>query len=616
MAKENTTIQGYDLVTSPKGYFNKREVTNQDPHALIVGSKNMIINDADKVASRPGFVLDGQERTVNHGIDSNYDFLSKQGKKILRAYFDTDAGDDNGKLQVRVTNIDNTIQWYDLLTGLTYTDFCFTTWWADSDSTRLLIFVDGTSNVRSWGGGIAFLASSTPNSITILGDETWFELGFLTAYSTTVTIPGYGTYEYDVSTLNSKTLTFTDILPINIPINTPLFQGVTNNSISDDGKVVITPNIVMTKENQVWYGDTRTSIVYGSANNDFTYLPFSTPRQPGEGFKIVLDNFTVGFTQDESDVYVFAGLDDLYKVNFQLFNDNGSYIEAINVKKLRAGSSQATISQKAIIPVKNGIMYITNEKTLTWLTSIENVFTPQTLPISDAIKNDWDALDLRDATGIFFENAVWIAIPRENLTYLYDFDKKLWQTPFTIPISGFSIIKNETTQRNELYGHSNSVNETYKLNSGLSDNGVRIDFAAAFAYRQFGNRSKLNQFDEYYNELYMSTSTIVTVEHRYEYRGSEIIIPKTIDGSDAGLKFAPSGDANLGKNNLGKNPLGSTVVETSTLNKYRCIHEMKLIDFFEHQVVYSSDSENAQFEILSHGPNVRPSTNIPRSIKR
>lgn len=602
----------YDLVVSPTGYFNKREITNQDEHALIVGSKNMIINDSDKVATRKGFTLDGAAGSIKNGIQSNYDFLSKQGKIALRAFQGATA--NTGELQVRTEYTLGTPIWYDLLTSLTYTDFSFTTWWNSSEVLRVMIFVDGTTSIRMWGGGLAYIASNTATTLTKSGTESWAQAGFfISVASRTVTIPGYGTFTY-TNGESTTTLTGLSGLPA-IAVGTPAFQGVMTVTSLTGVSPAINPNVVMTKNNQIWYEDTRTSTIWGSKNTDYTNCSFTTPvRLPGEGFKITLDNLAVGSIEDSDSIYVFAGLDDLYKIDFVLTADGTG--ESITIKKQRTGAGQASISNKAIIPVGNGIMYLSNEKTLKWLTSVENIITPQSLPISDPIKNDFDSFDMTGATGIFFENAAWICFPAENLTYIYSFNKRMWQTPQTIPISGFSIIKNQITQMNELFGHSNSTNETYKLNDGLDDNGVRIEYVAAFAYRQFGNRGFMHQFDEYFQELYMSVSTVVTCTHKYEYQGSEIIIPKTISGSDSGLKYALQADGNLGKKNLGKNPFGSTDVATSTLNKYRCIHEMKLIDFFEHQIIFSSDVANAQFEILAHGPNVKSSSQIARSIKR
>lgn len=602
----------YDLVIDPIGYFNKREITNQDARALVKGSKNIIINDGDKVASRKGYTLDGAARTVTTGIDGHFDFASRNGKKILRAFQGATTG--TGKLQVRTEYTTGTPVWADLITGLTYTEYNFATWWYATENVRVLLFVDGTTSLRMWGGGLAYIASNTATTLTKSGTETWAQAGFFISLAgRTVTIPGYGTFTYTGGE-TTTTLTGLTALPA-IPVGTPAFQGVVTTTSLTGVTAGTVYDLIMTKDNHVILGSTLSSVLYGSKITDYLDYGFTTPvRTPGDGFKITVDNYSVGLTQDSDSVYLFAGFDDLYQIKFILTSDGTG--ESITVTKLRSGAGQAAISQSAIIPVKNGIMYITQEKTLTWLTSIQNIVTPQSLPVSDPIKADFDELDLTGASGTFFENEMWLALPAENLTYIYSFDKGLWQAPQTLPLSGFSIIANSTTGMNELYGHSNTSDETYKLNDGLTDNGVTIEFVAAFAYRQYGNRGILHGFDEYFTELYMSIPTTVVATHRYEYLGSDLIVVKNIVGTDTELAFSPNIDPSLGKENLGKSPLGSTAEEVPELSKYRHIAEMKLVDFFEHQVIYSCDSVDGQFEIIAHGPNVRPSTNYPRSIKR
>ena len=114
----------------------------------------------------------------------------------------------------------------------------------------------------------------------------------------------------------------------------------------------------------------------------------------------------------------------------------------------------------------------------------------------------------------------------------------------------------------------------------------------------------------------MTSSTVIKTTHYFDFKGYNGIIETELDGADTTYLFSPSVDVSLGKDNLGKNPLGSSRTSLSNLNKYRIIDTMKVQDFFEHLVVYSSDSENAQFELIAHGPNVRGSTNLPTDITR
>jgi len=465
-----------------------------------------------------------------------------------------------------------------------------------------------------WGGGVAYVASNTATTLTKSGTTSWAEEGFFVSHaSRTVTIPGVGTYAY---TGGESTTTLTGLVGLPaITVGTPVFQGVVTVTSLTGVTPAITPNIVTTKDNHVWYGYTKSSVILVSNVTDYNDCSFTTPlRKAGEGAKIVLDNNAVGFTQDKKIVTIFAGLDDRYDIEFVMTNDvlsdsvASGLTETVTIDK-KIAPGQAAISQSAIIQVKNGVMYFTNEKTLTWLSSFENFFTPQALPISDPIKDDFDSYDLTGVSGVFWGNAAWIAIPAEGLVYIYDFDKALWQAPQTIPVSGFSIIDNV------LYGHSNNSNESYRLNTGLKDNGIIIDYVAKFVYRNYGDRYTLKQFDEYFSEVYMSLPTVLTVTHAFEFDGSEGIIPTTIDSKNNKLKFALVQNAGLGKTNLGKTPMGSVATAERVLNKYRAINEMKAQDFFEHQVTYSTDTENAQFEIIAHGPNVILSTQLPVSIK-
>jgi len=386
-------------------------------------------------------------------------------------------------------------------------------------------------------------------------------------------------------------------------------QTVVSNTSITGLPAGYTFDVIDIQTNQVWLGDTESREVYVSKSTNYIDYTYTSPvRLPTDGWKMTFDNCTVGFIQDNNVMYVTAGNQDYYEITRNMTADATG--ETFKIRKLRGGPGQAPVSANAIIRVKNGIIIITQEKTVDWLTNIQNINTPQSLPISDAIKNDFDSYDLSGVTGKYINNALYIAVPVENIIRIYDFDKALWQPPQEIPVGFLSIINNH------LYGHSNSSDVSYKLEDGLNDDDVSIEFIARFAYRNYGNRTVYHQYDEFYTELYMSTITDLTVTHFLEYGGSEQILEKVIEGTDTGLMFSPAYDNSLGKEPLGANPLGGTSSDVSDLDKYRCIHEMKLVDFFENQIQFSSSDVNAQFEILAHGPKVVVSTNLPRFIKR
>jgi hypothetical protein len=597
----------YNIKSSPKGYFNKREITNIDPEAMIVGSKNVFINDGDKIETRKGYVIDGTQGAIKNGSYESFDFISKNGKKILRIYENAVA--NNATLDLRFVASDSTVSYIPLKENLLAGTAKFTSWWDNDEVTRTLLFVDNTNAIHQWGGGVATVASNTANTLTLEGTDTWAEKGFFILKSArAVTIPGYGTFTY---TGGETTTTLTGLVGLPaIPVGTPVVQAVQSYStltgIPTGSMDKI--DLIWTKNNHCIIGSTLSSVVWGSTTDDFTDFSFTTPlRASSEGFKITLDNFTVGFVDDENDdasFSIFAGVDELYPIKFVLSADQAG--ESFTITKLRTGNGQAAVSQSAIIPVKNGFMFMTNEKALSWLTNVQNIFTPQSLPISDPIKNDFDVFDMTNVSGVFWQNALWLAIPRENLVYVYDFDKALWQAPFTIPVARFSI-----TEDNELIGHSSYENTSYMLNVGETDNGILPEFVASFAYDQYGKRANYKQFQRYYNEVYMPTKTTLTVQHLYEYGGATAVKEKTIVGTDLTYRFAPVVDVSLGKFSLGKNPLGSISGSSATIFKYRKIHLLPAIDFFEHQVIYRSSTP---FQILAHGADVIESPAMPTHL--
>lgn len=601
-------IEKFSLIDKPTAYVNKPEITNTDPHFLVVESQNTLISDADKVVTRKGYIKDGQARTVTKKTDSSVDWVSKWGLKVLKTNQGATAG--TGKLKIRSTDyLTGNIIYQTILSSLTLTEFEYSTWWNSTENQDLLLFTNGTTTLQAYSGGAGYVDTVVggATTLTLLGGGTWKQSGFLSSTSGRAVVINGVAYTYSGG---ESTTVLTGVAPVAAtPTGTFVSQEVVpHTSITGLPSTYVFDRITV-QTNQVWLGSTLSREVYVSKSTDYLDYTYTSPvRLPSDGWKMTFDNCTIAFIEDNNVMYVAAGNEDYYEINREMTADQTG--ESFRIKKLRSGPGQAPISQSAVIKVKNGIIIVTQEKTVDWFANIENVTTKQSLPISDPIKNDFDAYDLSGVSGKYFDNQLQIAVPAENLVRIYDFNKGLWQPPQTIPVSFFTIIANE------LYGHSNSSDVSYKLNDGLNDDGVSIDFIAAFSYRTFGDRAVYKSFDDYYNELYMSTITTVTATHRFEYGGSDQILLRSIAGTDTALMFAPAYDPSLGKNPIGSNPLGSTSQSVLPLNKYRCVHELKKADFFEHQVLYSASEKDAQFELLAHGPNVTMSKNIPRSITR
>lgn len=106
------------------------------------------------------------------------------------------------------------------------------------------------------------------------------------------------------------------------------------------------------------------------------------------------------------------------------------------------------------------------------------------------------------------------------------------------------------------------------------------------------------------------------MNHRilYEYKGAKTIKEYSYRGDETDFLFVPNVSASLGVNPLGTNPLGSTTTAPEVLNKYRRFKKVPPVDFFEVGIQYECDEQDAQFQILATGMNMKISANAPAKI--
>lgn len=593
----------FSLVQNFLGYQNKKDVSNTDPRYLIAGSHDVLVNDGEKISSRNGYTVDGDSNSALTPIKSSYDWNTSTGvERNLRAY--------EGELEYRYVDSNGTVTWRRLINGWgTSVNFRYAEWWSTSEAKDLLLLVNGSPNIYMWSGAITTFASATSGTITKQGTSTWAEDRFLVAGTRTVIIDGI-TYTY---TGGEGTTTLTGVTP------DPTLGGHSVGDIIHQGlrTTANTPSsgvdndVIIVHKNQLYLGDTARRDLYISTNTDYTdFTTIASPRIPGNAALLTLDSAVVGLAVQEDAVYVTAGKNDWYQVNFTLSSDNTK--EAITVQKLKSGTQQAAQSQEMIGNIKNSIVFISNEPTFDSLGRIENIITPQSVPLSDPIKLDFEGYDFTNAHVKYFRNQTFIALPAESLVLIYDHENAYWQPPQTLPIVRLAIIGGE------LYGHCSSVPETYKLfdTTVQTDDGNPINHVAVFAYRNFGKRYRKKNFNEYYTEGYIGGSTIINATYKFDFGGFTNILTKDIDASDPGIIFSTTTDGSLGKVPLGHSPLGSITDSVSGLPKFRIMHGLAKNAFYEYSVEYSTNEEGYQWQLLAHGGNVMESTSDAIEIKR
>ncbi len=182
-----------------QGYRNREDITILPPGIMVAGSQNVLTNVYERIANRQGYTLDGQADSTavenQSPILSSFDWPTHiAAERHLRAGFLSSAGND-GKLQYRYvaaagdrweshTFTAGQVYWIDLMTALTSVSINFTDYWDTTEQKAFLKWVDGSSNIYEWTGGVTTLASATSDTITKNGVETFAEINFYNVIKT------------------------------------------------------------------------------------------------------------------------------------------------------------------------------------------------------------------------------------------------------------------------------------------------------------------------------------------------------------------------------------------------------------------------------------------------
>lgn len=212
------------------GYFHKKDQTVLEPNVLTQGSQNCFIPDNDVIVPRSGSKTLGQDPTQNQPIIGHAKkFTNAGGFELEVRVWTSDNSSEGDVIEVYYTNsLTGISRWYRITENVNPVPigihrYYFDEWFDTNLDTSLslnlsrLIWVNGTSNVMSWTGGIGEIASMTATSISLTSGLTWTGLGFIdpaSGGSGQITVNGV---IYIVSSgWNSDTLVLTDTTGISL----------------------------------------------------------------------------------------------------------------------------------------------------------------------------------------------------------------------------------------------------------------------------------------------------------------------------------------------------------------------------------------------------------------
>jgi len=623
-------MERYSLAEETLGYVTSKDESNTDFRLLVGGSKNILIDFQKKVKTRSGYTRLGAANTALTEIRNAWSWRTSTTHLRPMRFFDDE-------LEVYLETIDTyTIDaWTRVTNGLSTTELlrsCIQKggnggWYDSTERIDLCLMVIADANIYEWSGGVAVVSSITGTTVTKKGTTTFAQNRFYTTRNKTFVCVRTGTeYTY---TGGESTTTLTGIADTaGLQENDILIQKIVTNSNAPAASR--TNHFIYNFENQIIIGSEDDSLVYGSRNTSFTTFTSSSPRVTGEGFTLTLDNPTRGIASLGSNLLIGAGKSVIFKVLFEQVAVGATLAESARIRRLDVGVNQGFLNQESIVPVGNTIFFLTNEVALRTIENPDNLsgINPKTL--SNPIKPDFDAEDWDNAFGMWYKNALYFSAPDNSRLYILNFiedaDGKLfrfWNPPQTLPVQAMTLIEVDAVE--QLYGHSNSVPETYLLFDGSSDgqydgmaveDKLPIESRAVFAYNNYGKKGILKTFDEYYIEGEITPATDeLNMILRYDFDGVTQEVTKFIDGSDETILEGEVGFNSLAQQSLAVNPLGGLLNPPSSTRKFRAIYEFAPEDFFELQVEFYTNDTDKYWAILAHGANTKLSRRKSINIK-
>jgi len=605
---QNLPKPNQPIVSQFISYATKPDPSNTDVRFLVAKSKNVLINDSEKIISRQGFTLQSIAGTTGNPILGSTEWSDSTGDNLpVRAH--------DAVLEFYING-----NWETLMDSLTSVSLIFDAIWNDTEKIDELIWCDGSANDYIWSGATATLSSLTATTVTLQGSQTFGQHRFLTTGTRAIRIKDdAGVWHRTVYTGGESTTTLTglatDLTGFNFSGGNLIVQEVITNTNVISATYLI--DFLQVIDSQVWIGSRSNNVMYFSKNTSYSDFGFSTPRVPGEGGKLTLDGPGRGIGVLKGDTILFAGTDFVYKSVFNQLQVGSTLAETIKVVMIKTTSRQSAIHHNLICNIGNGLVWIGADNVMYELIDATLAYNPDLRMVSDPIKPDFIATDFTGGHMLFDKTRIYISAPKSALNYIYEFrlnDKAqrewFWQTPQTFPVQRWAIISGI------IHGHSSATNETYKLFDGYNDNGFAIHSVALLARWNGGIRDLLKTADEMFTEGAISANTTLNISYLFDEDGGDNeLITKQLVGTDDFILYTSTQDPSLGNIPDGDVSLSGDTVSTNSMPKFRSILELTEIDFFDYGIMFETNDVDYRWEILATGSNAALSPNKVTAIK-
>lgn len=588
--------------TAWNGYNSANDKTAVAENIYVQGSLNVYKKLNGNIATRPGQKRLGAANAVHSAVASEFVWNTSWGATFTLAISDN-------TLWVIADHI-----WYPLKTGLTATRYVFDKWWDDANKKDVALFVHGNSDMEKWDGGFALIASTTINTITL--DRT--VLASLLPASGTVIINGT-TYTYTGSAGSTLTGVTGDptgeangsgvLQPVVTTPNTPS-AGFNNDFI----KVI---------NNQVYVGSYTSRLCYISANDDYTNYVVPTPRAAGDPELLTLDSTLNGIGVKNGNAWISIGTGEWAEVQFNDVTVGATLTQQTLVDVKPVAKLAGALAHEFIANDGNNLIYLAKDQQLRTVGDFNNSFVNAYPSLSQEISTELSRENFTNGSLKCIGDFTYITAPTTGKTYLYQVRQsvdannqvvveRLWHAPFVWnatridEIDGVVVaFSNANPQIYQVWDtdqfHDDSPSDEplpYTCVFALSYNTLRTEAG----YRRQG----LQSFDKVFSEGYITRGSLLNLTINYNYQGATNQITVPINRYDRPAYLFTTAVGSLGDSSLGEKPLGDEIADQTIdqdVPKFKVINSLGLINCFEYQLIFISDTVDSQWEILCAGTN-------------
>lgn len=371
---------------------------------------------------------------------------------------------------------------------------------------------------------------------------------------------------------------------------------------------------------QLYIGSYKSRLCYISQDTDFKNFVVPTPRVAGSPELLTLDGALKGIGVRQGKAHIGFSTGRWAVISFSDITVGTTLTQKTTVDVKPVAHLQAPLAHEFIDNVGDTLIYLAQDKQVRTFGDFNNLFTPGFPSISQEI---YDELQQENFTGGHLKcigEDTYITAPNSGKVYFYQVRQvvdgngnvvaqRFWNPP---QIWNFTRIDDID---GVIYGYSNANPQVYQVwdteqwyDDSPSGENIPYSCVAAFAYRNKDRRQGLLSFDKNWTEGYMYPGTNLNQTIKYDYQGFTAVSTDVVNSLSDQAEFfqsenAPSlGDANFGDESFGD---GETILSQDLLPKFMRIVSCELTNCFEYQVIYSSDTVDSRWELLSTGTNAR-----------